>query len=118
MTMTNAAKVVHQQQKLALRLLERVEKPEDANVREPDLDMQLDVLNSITKWVAVKNRLEDDGDVGIKDFKRRIQGVEAGPGGADRPTRAERLEAIKSRLPDGRVPGARNGTRGEDVAAS
>ena len=91
--------IVRRQEKLAERLLDRALEPIDAKGTEIAIEIQLDVFDKIGKWVSIKNRLEDQGETQIDDFKRRIHAkeVEARQG---RGHRADRLEALKSRLPD------------------
>ena len=101
--------IIRRQEKLAERLLDRALEA-NAGV-EPDLVIQLDIFEKIGKWVSIKNRIEDQEETQIASFKRRIhaQEVEAGQ---SRGHRAERLEAIKQRLPDRGGSGA-NGNSGD-----
>ena len=89
--------ITRRQEKLAERLLDRALEP--INGVEPDLVVQLDVFEKVGKWIAIKNRLEDQGETQIDSFKRRIHGEEV-KASEGRSYRADRLEALKSKLPD------------------
>ncbi len=96
---TKAETIIRRQEDLAARLLDRALEATGAD--EIGVDVQLDVFEKVGKWVAIKNRIEDQGESQINDFKRRIQGeTKAAESRTHRPTRAERLEALKSKLPD------------------
>jgi hypothetical protein len=106
---SRAAQIITGQEQLALILLQK-SKEEAAT-----LDMQLDVFEKVGKWVSIKNRIEDDGDSRITDFKSRILGGKseadtgaAGGPGAPRKQSTPYLDAIKSRL----SPADGNGTDG------
>lgn len=99
---TRSSKIIAQQEALALILLERSRR-EDAQI-----DLQLDVFEKVGKWVSIKNRIEDDGDSRISDFKSRIlgkgeadSGEAGGPGAPARKQSTPYLDAIKSRLSTG-----------------
>jgi len=91
--------IVHKQEQLALTMLERASKP------EVSVDVQLDVFDKISRWVAVKNKLENDDGGGIAEYKRQLfEGASDTPARRSRArkdaaTGGARLEAIKSRLP-------------------
>lgn len=100
---TRATRIISGQEELALRILGRVSNENAA------LDVQLDAFEKIGKWVAIKNRLEDDGAGDINRFKERIQGAAAQDrhyspsrrpkGWVDPNTTPPRLEQLKNRLP-------------------
>ncbi len=105
---TRAQSIINKQEALALRILERVDNG------EAQLDVQLDAFEKIGKWVAIKNKLEDDGAGDINRFKERIQGApdrhyspSRRPKGWIAPDEPKpRLEAIRARLPHGSSGGA------------
>jgi hypothetical protein len=110
--------ITRRQEKLAERLLDRALEFKDGI--EPDLVVQLDVFEKVGKWIAIKNRLEDQGETQIDSFKRRIHGEEA-QADKGRTHRADRLEALKSKLPDrndSRSHGNSDDSGGEVSAAS
>jgi len=104
---TRAEEIVRKQEALALRILGRVDN------EEAQLDVQLDAFEKIGKWVAIKNKLEDDGAGDINRFKERIQGApdrhyapSRRPKGWTPPDEPKpRLEALRARLPHGRSGG-------------
>ena len=102
--MKRSTVMVHRQEALGLKLLDRALDPKVSG-EEIGIDVMLDVFEKIGKWVSIKNRLEDQGETQIDEFKRRIHGetsTKAAPGRAAR-IRAtqEHLAAIKSRLGGG-----------------
>ena len=118
---TRATQIIHQQEQLALNLLNR------ANVDKAEITLMLDAFDRITKWVAVRNRVEDEGESRIDEFKRRIAGEgdkhyppSRRPAGWTPPaTATPRLDALKSRLSagNGRNPDGDGGdSGGEDPA--
>ena len=101
---------------LALRMLKQ------ADSNDVQVDIQLDIFDKVSKWVSISNKLEDQGESRIDDFKRRI----TGEGEVDKPKHyppsrrpkgwkppsdppGPRLAALKSRL-----PGANAGGTGGD----
>lgn len=81
---------------LALAMLERVKGISDAI----GTDLQMDVFEKVAKWIAVKNKLENDDGDGIAGYKDRIYGKADKPKGKPKSTNGgERLAEIKSRLP-------------------
>ena len=120
---TRATKIIHAQEALALTLLNRVKE------EKTPIDMQLDVFEKVGKWVSIKNRLEDEGDSRIGDFKSRILGQSEADSGAGGPGVVPRkaanatpyLDAIKSRLSsssDGGADGNSGGGRGKVPASA
>ena len=100
-----SSEIVRKQESLALRMLKQADADATA------VDIQLDVFDKVSKWVSISNKLEDQGESRIDDFKRRI----TGEGEADKPkyyppsrrpkgwkppeAPGPRLAALKSRLP-------------------
>ena len=116
-TPTKSSQVIAKMETLALNLLGK------ANEDDALLDTKLDVFEKMTKWVAVKNKLEDDGAGGIADYKRRLQGApdKHPPRRSRGETGGDRLAAIKSRLPvadDGGIDGDSGGAGGEIPAVA
>ena len=88
--------IVREMDALALDMLSTVKKSSG----DMGLTNQMDVFEKVAKWVAVKNKLENDDGDGIASYKSRIYGEAAKPERAPKPTNGgERLAAIKSRLP-------------------
>ena len=114
MKITRAQSIINKQEALAIRILERVDNG------EAQLDVQLDAFEKIGKWVAIKNKLEDDGAGDINRFKERIQGTpdrhyspSRRPKGWIAPDESKpRLEAIRTRLSYG-DPGGVDGDSGD-----
>ena len=109
MKITRAQSIINKQEALAIRILERVDNG------EAQLDVQLDAFEKIGKWVAIKNKLEDDGAGDINRFKERIQ-TQASEnrhyspsrrpkGWVDPDEHKPRLEAIRTRLSYGDTGG-------------
>lgn len=113
--------IILKQEELALVLLQEAKNCDS-------LDLKMDLFEKIGKWVWIKNKLEDDGAGGIADYKRRLH-AESGETdkhpAARRSRSAEqnggsRLNAIKSRLPNGSnggLVGNSDGSVGKDDAA-
>jgi len=117
------AQIIRKQEALALTMLEKADKTDIT------IDIQLDVFDKVGRWVAIKNKLEDEGAGGINDFKRRITGEtdsdrrsakrNRAPGAT--PESRPRLEALKGRLPTAGAGGADGNSRdpgGEGSAAA
>ena len=114
---SRAATIIHRQEELAIRLLDRALDHEPARRRErdkipenePAIDIQLDVFEKVGKWVSIKNKLDEIGETQIDHFKRRIaaesktdqiRAFAGQPGGIA-------LTRLKHKLPD-------RGDRGDD----
>ena len=119
--------IIHRQEELAIRLLDRaLMRREDAVTakNEPPIDVQLDVFAKVGQWVAVKNRLEEQGEESrLEQFKRRIN-ADAGEAAQKRAYQAggdTALRRLQARLPDRGPSGAdgnSDGAVGEDPAAA
>ena len=118
---TRAAQIVHKQEALALCLLER------AAGKKINIDVQMDVFDRIAKWVAIKNKLENDDGGGIADYKRALAGeADKRPprrswSRKGQPSGGARLDEIKSRIPgadDGGDDGDSGAAGGEVSAAA
>ena len=110
-----SSEIVRKQESLALRMLKQ------ADSNDVQVDIQLDIFDKVSKWVSISNKLEDQGESRIDDFKRRI----TGEGEVDKPKHyppsrrpkgwkpteppGPRLTALKNRL-----PGANAGGTGSD----
>ena len=117
------AQIILKQEALALDLLKSAETCDS-------LDMKMDLFERIGKWVAIKNKLEDDGAGGIADYKRRLHAEQSEtdqhpaarrPGHGAQANGGARLNAIKSRIPrsdDAGADGDRRGGGGEDAAVA
>lgn len=91
-----AESIVRVMDELALKMLSKVKETEG----NTGLTDQMDVFEKVAKWVAVKNKLENDDGDGIASYKNRIYGAPDKPEKRPAPTNGgERLAAIKSRLP-------------------
>ena len=111
---TNAETIRRKQEALAIKMQEK------ALASESLLTDQLDVFDRVTKWMAVSNKLEDQGESDIDKFKRRINGESPADidkryppsrrpkGFVDPPPKTPRLDALKNRLP-GRGNGGADG---------
>ena len=105
-----SSEIVRKQESLALRMLKQ------ADSNDVQVDIQLDIFDKVSKWVSISNKLEDQGESRIDDFKRRI----TGEGEVDKPKHyppsrrpkgwkptadppGPRLAALKSRLPGANV---------------
>ncbi len=113
--------IVHRQEKLALRLLDRALMEQD----EVGVDVQLDVFAQVGKWVAIKNKLGDLEETDIDRFKQRIAGETPAPKGRRSriaaAERAEKLETIRAKLPTGsagRTDGNSDGAVSETPSAA
>ena len=110
--------IVSKMEALALTMLEKVETKDE----KINLDLQMDVFERIGKWVAIKNKLENDDGGGIADYKRRLQGAaDKHPKRSRHETGGSRLDAFKSRIPradDGDIDGDSGGAGGEIAAAA
>jgi hypothetical protein len=119
---TRNEKIIRLQEALALRMLEKVNKDETT------LDLQLDTFEKVGKWVAIRNKVEDQEETQIDRFKRRIAGEDETSEGKQYPPsrrpkgykpRQPRLEALRSRVSganDSSSIGDSNGTGGEVAA--
>lgn len=67
-----------------------MDKADNSNVKieegaepQPEIGLtsRLEVFKEVARWVAIKNRLGDDGDAGagLDDLKRRLRNSEAAP---------------------------------------
>ena len=89
--------IVREMDALALDMLSSVKKSSG----DMGLTNQMDVFEKVAKWVAVKNKLENDDGDGISGYKARIYGAPDKPEKRPKPTNGgERLAEIKSRLPN------------------
>ena len=99
---------------LAITMLDRVDGKDD----KVTLDLKLDVFERVGKWIAIKNKLENDDGGGIADYKRRLAGeTDKHYPPSRRPRRGEEvggraLKSIKSR-----IPGANDGNADGDSGA-
>lgn len=122
-TPTKSSQVIAKMETLALNLLGK------ANEDDALLDTKLDVFEKMTKWVAVKNKLEDDGAGDINRFKERI-GADTEErryppsrrpkGYTEPPAKQPRLAALRSRVSatgDGGADGG-GGDPGDPPAAA
>ena len=123
---TRNEEIVRKQEALALAMLDSVQ------AEKVNIDVKLDVFDRVTKWIATKNKLENDDGGGIADYKRRLHGEPGAAdkhyppsrrprGRADQPTGGPRLDAIKSRIPgtnDGGSDGDSGDSGGEDTVAA
>ena len=93
--------IIRRQEALGLKLLDHALNP-NSQGQEKSIDILLDVFEKVGKWVSIKNRLDDQGETQIDEFKRRIHGettLKAAPGRARRIRETqEHLAAIKQRL--------------------
>ena len=116
--------IVSKMEALALTMLERVGGQDE----KITLDLRMDVFERVGKWIAIRNKLENDDGGGIADYKRRLHGEGAAdkhPAGARRSGRAgetggARLAAIKSRIPAANAGGddGDSGAAGGEVSAA
>ena len=91
-----AESIVREMDDLAFKMLNKVKLVEGTT----GLTDQMDVFEKVAKWVAVKNKLENDDGDGIASYKSRIYGAPDKPEKRPKPTNGgERLAEIKSRLP-------------------
>ena len=92
-----AESIVREMDDLAFKMLNKVKLVEGTT----GLTDQMDVFEKVAKWVAVKNKLENDDGDGIAGYKSRIYGKAPEPERKAKPTNGgDRLAAIKSRLPN------------------
>jgi len=117
--------IIHRQELLAIRLLDRAlgqktnykHRPHaPSGEAEVPIDVQLDVFSKVGQWVAVKNRLEDQGQESQLDrFKQRIHADAADPDAVNKKRAYQSgvvtpaLDRLKTRL-----PGADAGSNGGD----
>ena len=117
--------IVRKMEALAISMLARV----DVKSEKVNLDLQMDVFERVGKWIAIKNKLENDDGGGIADYKRRLTGEtdkhyspsRRPRGRADQPSGGRALDAIKSRIPsadDGGADGDSGGAGGEVSAVA
>lgn len=121
-TISRNQRIVNSMEALALDLLKRAEGPKVA------IDVQMDVFDRIGKWIAIKNKLENDDGGGIAEYKRALAGeahkhptARRSRGRPDQPTGGAALAALKSRIPsadDGGSSGDSGGSGSEDTAAA
>jgi len=118
---TRNEEIIRKQEALALSMQDRVKG------KDTSIDVQMDVFDRVTKWIATKNKLEDDGAGGIADYKRRLHGESETdkhypPSRRPRsgqPSGGPALDAIKSRVSgtdDGGDDGDSGDSGGEDAA--
>lgn len=89
----NITNIIRRQEKLAFKMLD---KALDTDV---GIDIQLDVFDRVSRYLAVKNRIADGEETDIDRFKARIHGSETKTVEGRKPRSApERLEGIKSKL--------------------
>jgi hypothetical protein len=116
--------IVRKMEALAIAMLARV----DVKSEKVNLDLQMDVFERVGKWIAIKNKLENDDGNGIADYKRRLTGeTDKHVSPSRRPRRGNpeetggrALQAIKSRIPgadDGGDDGDSGAAGGEVPAA-
>ena len=95
-----AESIVRKMDDLAYGMLEKVNPTDAKDKGTIGLTDQMDVFEKVAKWVAVKNKLENDDGDGIASYKSRIYGAPDKPEKRPKPTNGgERLAEIKSRLP-------------------
>lgn len=95
-----AESIVRKMDDLAFNMLEKVNPVQSAEKGSIGLTDQMDVFEKVAKWVAVKNKLENDDGDGIAGYKNRIYGEAPKPERKAKPTNGgERLAAIKANLP-------------------
>ena len=114
---TRHEEIIRKQEALALTMLKASDQPGIT------IDVQLDVFDKVGRWVAIKNKLEDEGAGAINDFKRRIQGEDNQPkhyppnrrpkGWVAPEPKQPRLDALKGRLPHAAVPRGDDGDSGD-----
>lgn len=111
--------IIRRQENLAMDLLD------NALAANVPVDIKLDVFDRVSKYLAVKNRIEDQEETDIDRFKKRIHGTETeAPKGrklrAERVTAPERLAGIKEKLSGGghSGPDGNSGDSGEQVPAA
>lgn len=93
---THTETIVRKMDDLANGMLDSVKKASEGI----GIDRQLDVFEKVAKWIAVKNKLENDDGDGIAGYKSRIYGAPDKPERKPKPTNGgERLSEIKARLP-------------------
>jgi hypothetical protein len=104
---TRAEEIRRKQETLAIKMQEK------ALAEDALIDTMLDVFDRVTKWAAVSNKLEDQGESDIDKFKRRINGES--PADFDKPpppsrrprgyvappAKQPRLDVLRARLPTG-----------------
>ena len=113
---TRAEEIRRKQETLAIKMQEK------ALAEDALIDTMLDVFDRVTKWAAVSNKLEDQGESDIDKFKRRINGESETdkhispsrrPKGYVEPApRTPRLDALKGRLPTGSAGSSERGGDG------
>ena len=106
--------ILHRQEALAIRLLDRAlsKPPAEGQVELKDevaIDIQLDVFDKVARWIAVQNRLTEIEETQIDDFKRRIHGDYKGEAHQKRAYEPDdggsTLRRLKARLPSANVGG-------------
>ncbi len=125
---TQNEEIVRKMERLALNMLGQVDGKETEKV---SLDIKMDVFDRVGKWIAIKNKLENDDGGGIADYKRRLHGESTSDkhyppsrrprGRTDQPSGGAGLDAIKSRISgadDGGHDGDSGDPGGEDAAAA
>ena len=113
--------IVHKMEELALDMIAKL------NGKDITLDLKMDVFDRVGKWIAIKNKLENDDGGGIADYKRRLAGETDKLPAARRPRRGNpdeiggrALKAIKSRIPAANAGGddGNSGGAGGEVPAA
>ena len=111
---TRNEEIVRKMEAQAINMLDEVAD----KTKKHNLDTKMDVFERVGKWIAIKNKLENDDGGGIAEFKRRLHGESETdkhyppsrrPRGSKAPEPANggsRLDAIRSKLPSGHSAGA------------
>lgn len=94
----NIQNVIRRQESLALNLLA------EALDRNVSVDIKLDIFDRVSRYLAVKNRINDNEETDIDRFKARIHGTQTetpqgrGRGRAEAVTSPDKLTGIKDKL--------------------
>ena len=119
--LTRTQSIVGKMDELAISMLDGLNR--NSSTAEIDLTNKLDVFEKVAKWIAVKNKLEEDQDDGIASYKSRIYGEDSKPRGprAKGESGGKTLDRLKSRIPtaDASDPDSdSNDAVSEDAAAA
>ena len=68
--------IIKKQEELALEMLGKVLGKSGTDEEKIPLDLKMDIFEKIGKWVAIKNKLENDDGNGIADYKSRLREAE------------------------------------------